>query len=215
MSRAPRRLFAFLFWLCVDRFGTVVGINLLCLLLCLPVITIPLALAGGAHVCRLLIQDREASSADFWAGIRHFWLKSYLFCFLMALLWLWFFVAMAFYSGFPIFWMTVGVGVALGFAVFVTVFAFWAVPMVFSELPWKTATGKALRRGLTQPKSTLLFLFVLALGKFLLALSGAGIFLVGFLWPLLLAFYADAEITGKKLEERRGWKNFLTPHADR
>ncbi len=214
MSRPPRRLFAFLFWLCVDRFGLILGINLVCLLLCLPVLTAPLALAGGAHVSRLLMQTRNATVGDFWAGLRKYALRSYFFCILLAVLWFWCLVAIGFYASLSVFWMAIGVCVALAFALFLAGLTFWAIPHVFSEVSFKQAVKAALRDLLLYPAKTLLFFLILGLGKFLLTISGVGVFVLGFLWPLMLAFYAQNEIAGRHLEERRGLKDFFMPRAD-
>ena len=64
------------FWHVYDHLGTLIGANLLWLVLCAGVVTAPAATAGLFHLARRIAADEDARIRDFWAGFRHDFLPS-------------------------------------------------------------------------------------------------------------------------------------------
>lgn len=75
-SEVLRRVVRNTFWDAYDHLGTLVACNLLWFLLCLPVVTIPLATAGMLRVTYEAAVRREASVGDFFRGMLALWLPS-------------------------------------------------------------------------------------------------------------------------------------------
>lgn len=64
------------FWDAYDHLGTLVLVNVLWLLACLPVVTIPLATAGMLRVTYEMAVSRDAGLGDFFKGAARFWLPA-------------------------------------------------------------------------------------------------------------------------------------------
>lgn len=83
----PAKGAARFFFLAYTHFAKLVGLNLLFLLSCVPVITIPAALSGMNRVCLLLVREGTASVwSDFLKEFRSSFLKSFLLGLLCAFL---------------------------------------------------------------------------------------------------------------------------------
>lgn len=75
-SEVLRRVMRNTFWDAYDHLGTLVVANVLWVLFCLPVLTIPMATAGMLRVTYEMAVSRDASVGDFFRGALALWMPS-------------------------------------------------------------------------------------------------------------------------------------------
>lgn len=65
-----RPTFKRFFWHTYDHLGTLIGANILWLVVCLGIVTAPAATAGLSYLARRIAAEEDAHLADFWVGFR-------------------------------------------------------------------------------------------------------------------------------------------------
>jgi uncharacterized membrane protein YesL len=72
-----RPTFKRFFWHTYDHLGTLIGANVLWLVVCLGVVTAPAATAGLFYLARRIAAEEDAHISDFWAGFRRDFVPSF------------------------------------------------------------------------------------------------------------------------------------------
>jgi len=217
-----RRTLKHTFWDIYDHVGTLIVVNLLTILLLLPIVTIPLALAGLFHVTHLLVTDRGPSIHDFFAGMASLW-KRYALVFALALVVclicvcnVWFYLSVR--------KQLVFLGMLAAGACFWFVVIFLLGQLYVGPLMCRTAlrTRDAYKLGfwllVHSIGSTIVVCFYLIFFLALLAISGVGAILLGLIFPAVLAQNLTAQAARacgvaehERPEETRGFRDLVRP----
>ena len=203
-----RRIFTRALWICVDRFGLLLCCNLLTLLLTMPVITLPLGLAGLLHVAEKLVSTRKASMEDYFAGMKKLGGRMYIGVSSLVFLGLCCHWAWRFYSMQPPFVKSMGCTIALLTAATGLSLGYVMLHAIARRARWKECLAESARIILEKPTDVLKLLIAVFAVECILTLTGAGLIAFGWTWPLLASLLFRAE---PQYQEDRTIKDFFAP----
>ena len=203
-----RRIFTCALWICVDRFGLLLCCNLLTLLLTLPVITFPLGMAGLLHVAEKLVSTRNASMKDYFAGMQK--LAGRMVVAVSSLVFLGFCCRWAwrFYSMQAPFLRAMGCTIALMSAAAGLSLGYVMLHSIARGFGWKECLVESTRIILEKPADVLKLLIAVFAIECLLAPTGAGFIVFGWIWPVLTSLLYRAD---PPYQEDRNIQDFFVP----
>jgi len=168
-----------------DEMFMLAGVNTLALLLCLPVVTLPPAIAGAAYVTRHAAQGRSFVPRDFWIGFRQYFWSAWKLAGVSAVGWFLLIINLQFYATqtAPVVRLALVPWVIAG--VLWLFVQFYLMPLLVSqEDKGVVAIFKAaFRLALSRPLFSLVLVLIVALIAALMLLSGvvAALLLISFL----------------------------------
>ena len=187
-SRYPKHRFTLYFMLFYEAFWRIIGANLMFILFCLPVVTIPAAIGGLTRVMSRLARDEQVYVIDdFIQGFKEEWKKSTIFGLITILFFALAYLAIGVYSKLIDNSIISTILLALVFTVILVFLAcanyVW-VMIVSVDLPLKQIIKNALALCLVKPFGTLITLVVQGAVIFV----ALGYFPVGLFLPLIFGF---------------------------
>jgi len=210
------------FWDVFDHLWIFALANLMAVLLCLPIVTMPLGLAGIFHMAGKAARDQEPCLADFFIGVKRLWRRFYVVAAVKAVVAVFGIVNVWFYLSVRRDWVLLGM--------FAAGICFWVVVSFFlgqlyvgplacrADLTLRQAYRLGYALFVRHLGSTLLGAFHLLLVLLLLTITAVGLLLFGFVVPILFAHNlttATAHAEGlpdfERQEETRGLRSLLRP----
>lgn len=187
-SRYPKHRFTLYFMLFYEAFYRIIGANLMFILFCIPVVTIPAAIGGLTRVMSRLARDEQTYVIDdFLQGFKQEWKKSTVFALIEILFFALVYVAIGVYSKLISNQILSTVLLALVLTVMLVFLAaanyVW-VMIVSVDLPLKQIMKNSLALCLVKPFGTLISLLVQGAVIFV----AVGYFPVGLFLPLVFGF---------------------------
>lgn len=185
--------FFYFFELFFRKFWTLIRLNLLYLLFCIPVVTVGPATAGMTYVLRNMANEQPVFLfSDFWDAFRANWKQSGLYSLLLVVCTILIGISLRFYSlnAPQVMWMYIPVVLVLFMALMLVFMSYYAMLMIVTlELSLKDILKNAAILAIVCLKAnvlTLVFTALLGLATFLL--FPYSILMVLFLVPAMLGF---------------------------
>lgn len=187
-TRYPKHRFTLYFMLFYEAFWRIIGANLLFILFCIPIVTIPAATGGLTRVMSRFARDEQAFVIDdFMKGFKEEWKKSTVFALIETAFLALAYIAVGVYSKLITNGILSTVLLALVFTVLLVFFAaanYARVMIVSVDLPLKDIIKNSVALCLIKPFGTLITLLV----QFAVIFIAAGYFPVGLFLPLVFGF---------------------------
>lgn len=187
-TRYPKHRFTLYLMLFYEAFWRIIGANLMFILFCIPIVTIPAAIAGLTRVMSRFARDEQAFVIDdFMKGFKEEWKKSTVFVLVELAFLALAYIAIGVYSKLIENEVLSTVLLALVFTVLIVFFAvanYVMVMIVSVDLPLKDIIKNSLVLCLVKPFGTLVTLIIQA-GIIFVAW---GYFPVGLFLPLVIGF---------------------------
>ncbi len=187
-TRYPKHRFTLYFMLFYEAFWRVIGANLMFILFCIPIVTIPAAIGGLTRVMSRFARDEQAFVIDdFIQGFKQDWKKNTLFSLIQILFIALAYIAIGVYSKLienSIF-STVLVVLVLSVSIMFFAISNYVYIMISSvELPLRQIIKNALALYLIKPFGTLITMIVQGSVIFI----AVGYFPVGLFLPIVIGF---------------------------
>ncbi len=187
-TRYPKYRFTLYFMLFYETFWRIIGANLLFIVFCIPVVTIPAAVGGLTRVMSRFARDEQAFVIDdFMLGFKREWKKNTAFALIQLVFIALAYIAVGVYSKLIESSIASTILVVLVLSVTIMFFAVsnYVYVMIASvDLPLKQIIRNALALYLLKPFGTLVTMFVQGAVIFITA----GYFPVGLFLPLVIGF---------------------------